>query len=306
MPVLGVGRASHARALQILSSPFESCCPIGSRDFHRAAVWRDAFTPLRKREANASNPSNQSAVMLDPAFPGLDPARNEHDPSELDPPGGALELPSLPIAGGVLPTGPAGELLVVLGLLLGMATPVPTVLVVLGIATLPLGVAMLPPALLPLLIAGPPPLLPEGPLVGVLPPAPTATGAGLPPTPPAPSGLAPPLPPAALPPAPIMPPAPPAPPSLGTVGPLNLHQLNLNRSSPLPVNTKKTSCVPLPPLTGQVVVVQDEAPDTSHVPSRGPDSLSRWISMLAPPLADATRASKEVTPSKKSTFFTLM
>src|SRR5690606_3360887 len=119
------------------------------------------------------------------------------------------------------------------------------------------------------------------PVPGV-PPAPVA----LPPTPwgwpPAPE-MFPPIPPgwppvvAALPPVsgPAPPPEPLPPVPIGVLGPVKVHQLNLKRSSPLPENTRNRSWIPLPPLTSQLVVVQDDAPDTSQLPSKVPVSLSR-------------------------------
>src|SRR5690606_14479625 len=95
-------------------------------------------------------------------------------------------------------------------------------------------------------------------------------------------------------------------PSSVGVGPVNFHQLNLNALSPLPVNVRNRSCTPSAPLTGQVTVVQDEAPDTSQVPNEGPVRLSRCSSIAALPLADETRTSKLVTPWRKSTSLTLM
>lgn len=105
---------------------------------------------------------------------------------------------------------------------------------------------------------------------------------------------------------PPMPPVPPVPPLVGCVGPLNFHQLNLNRSPLPPVNLRNRSCLPAPPLTSHVFVVQSEVPDTSQVPSSVPSWLSRWSSIEALSPASDTRASNEVTPSKKSTSFTLM
>jgi hypothetical protein len=90
------------------------------------------------------------------------------------------------------------------------------------------------------------------------------------------------------------------------LAPANLHQLKRKRSSPSPENTMNRSWIWLAPLTSQDVVVHDVAPDTSQLPSRGPVWLSRWRSMVAFPLTAEIRASKEVTPSRKSTFFTLM
>src|SRR4051794_8575477 len=101
------------------------------------------------------------------------------------------------------------------------------------------------------------------PLPEVLPPPPL-----LPPVPGRPAE--PPLPPA---PVPVVPPAPLPPPSTppsGMVGPVNRHQLNLKRSPLPPTNFRNRSCFPLPPVTVHVLVVQDEAPETSHVPSSVP------------------------------------
>src|SRR6478736_4658513 len=117
--------------------------------------------------------------------------------------------------------------------------------------------AGLPPLLEPALPVLPPFVtLTEPPLFDTVPPVPTLPLCpGLePPTPPVPAPGAPPLP----------------PPPLGTVGPVNRHQLNLNRSPLPPTNFKNRSCFPLPPLTAQVLVVQVDAPDTSHVPSDVP------------------------------------
>src|SRR5690606_28976499 len=135
---------------------------------------------------------------------------------------------------------------------------------------------------------------------------PDATGAppepdALPPTPSAPPELSP-APPA---PAPPVPGAPPEPVS-GGVMPVNFHQLNSKRSSPLPLKTKNRSSGPSPPLTSHVFVVHVSAPDTSQVPSKVPDWLPKCSSMAAPLPEPETRASKASTPSLKSTFFTMM
>src|SRR5262245_35087332 len=123
---------------------------------------------------------------------------------------------------------------------------------------------MLPPlpAVLPPAPALPPEVVP--PLPDVVPPLPPFPGPESP-TPPVPGPVVPPAPP----PSTALPPS--TPPS-GMVGPLNRHQLNLKRSPLPPTNFRNRSCFPLPPLTAQVLVVQDDAPEpeTSHVPSSVP------------------------------------
>ena len=174
----------------------------------------------------------------------------------------------------------------------------------------------LPPALLvlPPLLAMLPPTPPRPPVAATLPPAlvelrpllvppvvtltrPPVACAELPAVPPVPGLL---LPPPLL--TPLVPPVP----VFGMEGPVNFHQLNLKRSPLPPVNFRNKSCFPLPPLTVQVFVVHDDAPETSHVPSSVPVWLSRCSSILALLLEDETRASNDVTPSTKSTFLTLM
>jgi hypothetical protein len=68
---------------------------------------------------------------------------------------------------------------------------------------------------------------------------------------------------------PAVPPAPPVPGS-GMVRPMNRHQLSSSRSPLPPTNLRNRSCFPLAPLAAQVLVVQADAPDTSHVPTTVP------------------------------------
>lgn len=153
----------------------------------------------------------------------------------------------------------------------------------------PTAVAPAPPTELPLVVEVSPPKVPAPVLLAETPPSTVPTL--LPVVELAPPKLlpvvesAPPVPPAvvllvpALPPTPAVPPSPP--PSVVVVGPVNFHQLNLKSSPSPPVNRRNRSCLPAPPLTGQVTVVQELAPDTSQVPSEVPVSLSRWSSIVA-------------------------
>ena len=62
---------------------------------------------------------------------------------------------------------------------------------------------------------------------------------------------------------------------------MNFHQLNLNRSPLPPVNFRKRSCFPLPPLTVQVFVVHDEV--TYLVQGRfEPEALSEKLGIEFP------------------------
>jgi hypothetical protein len=159
-------------------------------------------------------------------------------PEEIEPPA-ALDDPPLALLGAELLTLPPEDTAPALLLVLVERPPVE--------APPWLAVPPLPPVLLLLVVRVP-----------VLPPVP-------------PVPMAPP----SVPPAP--PPAPPSEPPEGSGirGPLNFHQLNLKRSPLPPTNFMKRSCLPAPPVTSQVLVVHDVAPETSQVPSKVPVWLSR-------------------------------
>ena len=272
-----------------------------------AALERRRPRRCSRSSAEAKSPNAAENLLVAP----FEPVRHEHPPlsgaeglTPFDSP--VLDVvvaPPTPIK-----PPPVELLLLLLALPPLLTRPPPAALLVrppLLMRLPPLAVPPTPPPRPPVAAMLPPALLELPPLPGTTPVVPPVVTLTRPPVACAEPPAAPPVPGLLLPPPLLTPPVPPVP-VFGMEGPVNFHQLNLKRSPLPPVNFRNKSCFPLPPLTAQVFVVHDDAPETSHVPSSVPVWLSRCSAIFALLPEDETRASNDVTPSTKSTFLTLM